>query len=39
MEYLLANISYADFASLKLPNKLEMEGMEVFRIYVRIMWL
>ena len=36
MEYLLANISHVDFASSKLPNKLEMEGMEVFRIHVRI---
>ena len=39
MEYLLANISHVDFASSKLPNILEMEGMEVFRNYVRIMWL
>ena len=27
----MANISHADLASSKLPNKLEMEGMEVFR--------
>ena len=26
----MANISHANFASLKLPNKLEMEEMEVF---------
>ena len=39
MEYLLANISHVDLASSKLPNRLEMEGMEVFRIHVRIIWL
>ena len=39
MEYLLANISHADLASSKLPNRLEIEGMEVFQIHVRIMWL
>ena len=32
VEYLLANISHADFASSKLPNRLEMEEMEVFQI-------
>ena len=39
VEYILANISHADFASLKLPNILEMEEMKVFQIQVRIMWL
>ena len=33
----MANISHADLASSKLPNRLEMEGIEVFRIHVRIM--